>query len=56
METIQNKLLSFSVDSDGIGTLVINQTEESTNLFSEAFIIQYIEVTQQAIADENVKV
>lgn len=55
METIQNKLLSFSVDSDGIGTLVINQTEESTNLFSEAFIIQYIEVAQQAIADENVK-
>ena len=55
METIQNKLLSFSIDSDGIGTLVINQTEESTNLFSEAFIIQYIEVAQQAIADENVK-
>jgi 3-hydroxyacyl-CoA dehydrogenase/enoyl-CoA hydratase/3-hydroxybutyryl-CoA epimerase len=55
METTQNKLLSFSVDSDGIGTLVINQTEESTNLFSEAFIIQYIEVAQQAIADENVK-
>ena len=55
METIQNKLLSFGVDSDGIGTLVINQTEESTNLFSEAFIIQYIEVAQQAIADENVK-
>ena len=55
METIQNKLLSFSVDSDGIGTLVINQTEESTNLFSEAFIIQYIEVAQQAIADESVK-
>ncbi|MDB2673254.1 3-hydroxyacyl-CoA dehydrogenase NAD-binding domain-containing protein [Flavobacteriaceae bacterium] len=55
METIQNKLLSFSLDSDGIGTLVINQTEESTNLFSEAFIIQYIEVAQQAIADENVK-
>ncbi|MEJ6557363.1 MAG: 3-hydroxyacyl-CoA dehydrogenase NAD-binding domain-containing protein [Flavobacteriaceae bacterium] len=55
METIQNKLLSFSVDSEGIGTLVINQTEESTNLFSEAFIIQYIEVAQQAIADENVK-
>ncbi len=55
METIQNKLLSFSVDSEGIGTLVINQTEESTNLFSEAFIIQYIEVAQQAIADESVK-
>ncbi len=55
METIQNKLLSFGVDSDGIGTLVINQTEESTNLFSEAFIIQYIEVAQQAIADESVK-
>lgn len=55
METIQNKLLSFSVDSDGIGTLVINQTEESTNLFSEAFIIQYIEVAQQAIADDTVK-
>ena len=55
METIQNKLLSFSVDSEGIGTLVINQTEESTNLFSEAFITQYIDVAQQAIADDTVK-
>ena len=55
METIQNKLLSFSVDSEGIGTLVINQTEESTNLFSEAFITQYIDVAQQAIADDTIK-
>ena len=55
METIQNKLLSFSLDSEGIGTLVINQTEESTNLFSEAFITQYIDVAQQAIADDTVK-
>jgi len=37
MENIQDKLLSFSVDTDGIGTLVINQTENSANLFSEDF-------------------
>ena len=55
MENIQDTLLSFSVDNDGIGTLTINQTENSANLFSEAFIARYIEVAQQAIAEESVK-
>ena len=55
MENIQDTLLSFSVDADGVGTLTINQTENSANLFSEEFIARYIEVAQQAIADENVK-
>ena len=55
MENIQDTLLSFSVDNDGIGTLIINQTENSANLFSEAFIARYIEVAQQAIADKTVK-
>ncbi len=55
MENIQDTLLSFSVDNDGIGTLTINQTENSANLFSEAFIARYIEVAQQASADESVK-
>lgn len=55
MENIQDTLLSFLVDADGVGTLTINQTENSANLFSEEFIARYIEVAQQAIADENVK-
>lgn len=55
MKNIQDTLLSFSIDNDGVGTLTINQTENSANLFSEAFIARYIEIAQQAIADENVK-
>ena len=55
MENIQDKLLSFSVDADGIGTLVINQTENSANLFSEEFIKRYVEVAHAAIADDSVK-
>ena len=55
MEKIQDKLLSFNVDQDGIGTLVINQVENSANLFSEAFIKRYLEVAHQAIADDTVK-
>jgi 3-hydroxyacyl-CoA dehydrogenase/enoyl-CoA hydratase/3-hydroxybutyryl-CoA epimerase len=55
MENIQDKLLSFNVDQDGIGTLVINQVENSANLFSEAFIKRYLEVAHQAIADDTVK-
>ncbi|MEL0275954.1 MAG: 3-hydroxyacyl-CoA dehydrogenase NAD-binding domain-containing protein, partial [Flavobacteriaceae bacterium] len=55
MENIQDKLLSFSVDADGIGTLVINQTENSANLFSEDFIKRYVEVAHAAIADNSVK-
>ena len=52
MENIQDKLLSFSVDADGIGTLVINQTENSANLFSEDFIKCYVDVAHAAIAVE----
>lgn len=55
MENIQDKLLSFSVDTDGIGTLVINQTENSANLFSEDFIKRYVEVAHAAIADDSIK-
>ena len=43
------------MDTDGIGTLVIDQKENSANLFSEEFIKRYIEVAHQAIADEKVK-
>ena len=55
MENIQDKLLSFSVDADGIGTLVIDQKENSTNLFSEEFIKKYVETARLAIADDSVK-
>ena len=55
MEKIQDKLLSFSVDADGIGTLVIDQVENSANLFSEDFIKKYVETARLAIADDSVK-
>ena len=55
-ETIlKNKLLSYSIDTDGIATITIDQVENPTNLFSTAFIAQYIEVAHKAIADKSVK-
>lgn len=55
MENIQDKYLSFEVDENGVATLTIDQKEASTNLFSVDFIQRYIEVAQQAIADDSIK-
>lgn len=52
---IKNDLLEYSVDSDGIGTISINQVNNPTNLFSTEFIKVYTDVAKQAIADDNVK-
>lgn len=55
MENSKDQYLSFVVDADGVATLTIDQTKESTNLFSEAFILRYMEVVQQALNDATVK-
>lgn len=52
---IKNNLLEYSVDSDGIATILINQVNNPTNLFSTEFIKSYVDVAKQAIADETVK-
>ncbi len=55
MSDIKNELLSYSVDADGIGTLLIDQVNNPTNLYSMPFLEAYFDVAQKAIADENVK-
>lgn len=52
---IKNDHLEYSVDSDGIVTININQINEPANLFSFDFIQNYCEVAQKAIADPSVK-
>lgn len=54
MQNIKNDLFEFVVGEDGIGIFTINQVNNPTNLFSSAFINAYLEVAQQAIADENI--
>ncbi|NND33747.1 MAG: enoyl-CoA hydratase/isomerase family protein, partial [Saprospiraceae bacterium] len=52
---IKNDLLEYSVDSDGVATIVINQVNNPANLFSTDFIKVYTDVAKQAIEDEAVK-
>lgn len=54
MQNIKNDLFEFVVGEDGIGIFTINQVNNPTNLFSSAFINAYLEVAQQAIADDNI--
>jgi 3-hydroxyacyl-CoA dehydrogenase/enoyl-CoA hydratase/3-hydroxybutyryl-CoA epimerase len=55
MDNIKNDLFEFNIDPDGIGVLTINQVHNPTNLFSSAFIQAYLEVAQQALADDQIK-
>ena len=55
MESIKNNLFEFSIGSDGIGILTIDQKDNPTNLFSLDFINAYLELALQAIADEEVR-
>ncbi|MEL6389768.1 MAG: 3-hydroxyacyl-CoA dehydrogenase NAD-binding domain-containing protein [Bacteroidota bacterium] len=51
---IKNNILSYEIDSDGIGLITIDMKDRSTNLFSQEFIKTYLEVANQAISDANV--
>ena len=52
---INQDLLKYEIDGDGIVTLTIDQVNESANLFSFEFVKHFAEVSLNAIADENVK-
>ncbi len=52
---IKNKYLRYEVGTDGIAVLTIDQVDNPTNLFSFAFIQQFVEVANKAIKDDNVK-
>jgi len=53
--SFKNRILSYELDSDGIGMITINMEDHPTNLFSREFIETYAEVATKAIADTNVK-
>ena len=55
MENIKNDLFEFEVGADGIGILSINQVNNPTNLFSTEFIISYIELANNVVADKDIK-
>lgn len=52
---LSTKLLTYTIDDDGIGIITIDQKENPTNLFSSEFIEEYVGVAKQAIADDSVK-
>lgn len=51
---IKNKFLSYEVGEDGIAIITIDQVENPTNLFSFAFIKEFVEQAHKAIADSHV--
>jgi len=53
--SFKNKILSYEIDSDGIGLITINMEDHPTNLFSQDFMETYFDVTKQAIEDSKVK-
>jgi 3-hydroxyacyl-CoA dehydrogenase/enoyl-CoA hydratase/3-hydroxybutyryl-CoA epimerase len=55
MENIKNDLFEFEVGADGIGILSINQVNNPTNLFSTEFITSYIELSNNVVADKDIK-
>ncbi len=52
---IKNNILSYEVDKEGFGHIVIHMVNHPTNLFSEDFIQEYVKVAKEAIADKEVK-
>lgn len=52
---IENDFLLYSVDSDGIATIVIEQQNEPANLYSLDFVAAFVHAAQKAIADPTVK-
>lgn len=52
---IQNNILKYQVDNDGIARITIHMTEQPTNLFSLEFVEAYVEAAKQALQDQQVK-
>lgn len=55
MSSIKNDYLSYTIDTDGVATINIDQVNEPANLFSAEFVKSFVEVGQKAIADASVK-
>jgi len=53
--TIQNAILRYEADSEGIARITINMTGQPTNLFSLEFIEAYVEAARRALQDDEVK-
>jgi len=51
---MKNDFFEYKVE-DGIAIMTIDQVNNPTNLFSQEFILKYIEQANAAIADESVK-
>lgn len=52
---VKNDILSYAVDSDGIGIITIDMVNHPANLFSQDFFEAYFEAANAAIKDESVK-
>ena len=55
MQNIKNDLFQFEVGKDGIAIMTIDQVNNPTNLFSMAFIEEFIKTAHEAINDDSVK-
>lgn len=55
MQDIKNELFEFTIGDDGIAMFVINQVNNPTNLFSNAFIQEYLKVAIKAVEDASIK-
>lgn len=54
-KNIENKLFKYSVDQDGVATILIDMVDYPANLFSTEFIQAYCTMAQTAIADTDVR-
>lgn len=52
---MNDHILTHNIDADGIATIVLNQINESTNLFSYELIRTYIATAMELIANPSVK-
>ena len=50
-----NHLLTYTIGDDGIATIIIDQKNNPTNLFSFEFVRAYIEMAEKLVQDDSVK-
>ncbi|MEM7104684.1 MAG: 3-hydroxyacyl-CoA dehydrogenase NAD-binding domain-containing protein [Bacteroidota bacterium] len=55
MQNTTNNLFKVEIDADGVATVIIDQINNPTNLFSFGFVSAFNEFAKQAIKDESIK-
>ena len=55
MSNYKNDYLEYSVDADGVATILVNQVNEPANLYSHQFIMAYTEAGRKVLEDDQVK-